>query len=167
MKMVFGFDLHGTIVNSDEAWKSAIIKVAPSKLRDVILNAYNSGVSKRCICTLYNINFSLLEEEYRRCLSCNDKVVQLIKLIFKKQEIILISNGNKERVYKDLQKFGLVNYFSKIYTKEDGDKTDKNYIDHIIKSNNIDLLVYIGNNWEEDVLDNEKAYSLIHKDYHY
>lgn len=47
MNITFGFDLHGTIVNSDSAWRKSIRENVSDKEVDIIIDKYNAGISKK------------------------------------------------------------------------------------------------------------------------
>lgn len=110
---------------------------------------------------MYNIDYSKLENSYRQYLKLNRRVMSFIISIYNFYNIILISNSSAKRVHADLKKIKMQKYFNKVYTKEDGIKQNHNYIEKILKENNIDLMIYIGNDKTEDLIENERVVSLL------
>lgn len=54
-------------------------------------------------------------------------------------------------MFKDVEKCGLEHGHVKIYTKEDGEKPDGEYIKKILSQNKIDFMIMIGDNRNEDI----------------
>ena len=158
--MVYGFDLHNTIVNSDNAWKKAFQKMLPDKQCYKALDMLDNGVSRHKICEKYNISYDSLEEEYRNNLECNYYIIEWIRMIKRESKVILISNARKERIMKDLEKFKITLLFDQIYSGDDGKKNNCQYLEKIMNDNNIERMIYIGNDEVEDKLNNNRILSM-------
>ena len=161
MKIGICFDLHNTLTDANEAWKLAY--------KDLVGNSEYLEISKRIdqkesrekLCVEHGLNYSLVTQKYRENLSINEYGLLLLNSLSKYFEVCLVTNSSKEKAINDLKKIGLDQKFNKIYTKENGTKPDPEYIKNIIKENNFDLVLMIGNDIYEDFVTSDNVVPLI------
>ena len=145
------YDLHNTLIKSNKAWLKAFKKMCREKY-SIIKQEYKF-MSRKSICKKYDINSEQLENEYRKYIKLSKKVCKSYYEYLHKLPTIIISNAPASRVYKDIEKCKLKHNSVKIYTKEDGEKPDSEYINKILLQNKIEFAIMIGDNKNEDVFD--------------
>lgn len=160
-KIVIFYDLHDTLIKSEVAWLRSFKKYSKKNYSEIKKN-YNAGISRKLICKIYDLDYDIVKEDYRKNLRVNFSVAFLLKL-FSQYPQYIISNGSASRVQADLEFCNLDNFFEKIYTKEHGVKPDQKYIEKIIKTNKIDYAIMIGNKSDEDIFFNSKVSSYLIK----
>lgn len=147
--IAISYDLHNTIIKSDRAWLKAFKKICKENY-SAIKQEYKF-MSRKSICKKYNINFEQLENEYRQHIKLSRRVCKVYYEYMYKFQTLIISNAPASRVFKDVEKCGLEHSHVKIYTKEDGEKPDGEYIKKILSQNKIDFMIMIGDNRNEDI----------------
>lgn len=145
------YDLHNTLIKSNHAWLKAFKKLCKDKY-PAIKQEYKF-MSRKSICRKYDINFESIENEYRKYIRLNKKVCKTYYKYLDKYPTMIISNAPSSRVYKDILKCKLKHNSVKIYTKEDGEKPNSEYINKILLQNKIEFAIMIGDNKNEDVFD--------------
>lgn len=162
------FDFHDTLVESTKAWLNAFKKVVHCRKNFLqIKKDYLNKVSRKLICQNYGIDYNLVLKYYREYLKIKKEGMHLyenLALKYPKIPFILVSNASKERLMLDINKFKEYN-FDKIYSKENGQKPNKEYFEKICKENNIDFIILIGNDEKEDckVIDNMLSFMISKK----
>lgn len=161
-KILIGCDLHNTLLLSNDAWISAFLSfdstIDKKKLSEDIYNKK----SRKKLAETYFIDYDkLLCTYHEKCLP-NTKLLFFVRELQEKGfPVILISSSNKEKVNNDLKK--IINYisFDEIYTKENFKKSSTRDWDQLLKKHNADFLVYLGNDYDEDIIDNDKVISIL------
>lgn len=148
MKLLVCFDLHDTLVSSTKAWLDAYKQTNPNEYK-LIKKDYKSGMSRKKICKKYDINYEYLEEIYRKKLHRKKLVMRYYNLIRNKYNTCIITNASSMRARKDLEHCNIK--YNKLYTSDDGLKPNSKYISRIMKENESDFLILIGNQ-DEDIL---------------
>ena len=143
------YDLHNTLIKSDPAWLKAFKKLC--KNRYPVIKQEYKFMSRKAICRKYNIDFEILENEYRKHIRLNKKVCKTYYKYLDEYPTMIISNAPASRVYKDIEKCKLNHDLVKIYTKEDGEKPASKYINKILSQNKIQFAIMIGDNKDEDI----------------
>lgn len=164
-KIAFAFDLHDTIVNASKAWIAGYQEEMPDEngvkdKKDCISVLLREKVSRSLISRAFNLDHTAVELAYRRNLNTNINVISLVQALksagFK---IILISNARRKRAMDDIKFLELEKLFFRIYTQENGLKPDFDYVDSIIRENELDLLIMIGNS-QEDIFHHPRVLNL-------
>lgn len=166
MRIAFGFDLHNTIVESNVAWlKSLMLHDGKNTDKSYIeLQIYNK-VSRKIISTNIGAKYDDVLRDYHSFVGANDKMVTIVKELYSRYPLYLISSSSNEKVIKDLESWNGKQYFEEIYTKENFCKDKKEDWDKLLDTLNIDLMIYIGNDVEEDIIDCKRVVSLISGDF--
>lgn len=149
--IAISYDLHNTLIKSNKAWLKAFKSLSKEHYSNI--KQEYSFMSRKAICKKYDINFEQLEYEYRKYIKLNKRVCKLYYKYLHKFPTLIISNAPASRVYRDIQKCNLKYDCVKIYTKEDGEKPDSEYINKILLQNKIEFAIMIGDNKNEDVFD--------------
>ena len=161
-KIIVGCDLHNTLLLSNDAWINAFLKFEPSIDKDSLTKDIYNKKSRKELANLYRIDYEELLSEYHNLCSINKKLVLFIKqLQEKKFKVLLISSSNKEKVNTDLKKISKYIIFDEIYTKENFKKNNAKNWDELLKKYKADFLVYIGNDYDEDIINNNKVISIL------
>lgn len=116
MNVKIAFDFHDIFVDSANAWKETLLIMTNDK--DVI-EKYDSGISKKEICRTYNLDYKNVEDEYRKKLKPIEKNIKLVENMSKIYPIDIVSMARKDRILKDMNKFGIKHLFSNIYSKNE------------------------------------------------
>ena len=160
--ILIGCDLHNTLLLSNEAWINAFLSFNPKIDAKKISNDIYSKKSRKELAILYNIDYDeLLYKYYEKCLP-NTKLLAFVKELQNKGfQVILISSSSKEKVNKDLIKINNYISFDEVYTKETFKKDNINDWNSVIKKYKADFMIYIGNDYDEDIINNEKVISVL------
>ena len=166
MRIAFGFDLHNTILESNTAWLNSLM-LHGGKNTDksyIELLIYNK-VSRKKIAANIGANYADVLRDYHRFVGVNDKMVTLVRELYSRYPLYLISSSSNEKVMKDLESWNGKQYFAGIYTRENFSKEKNEDWDSLLDNLNIDLMIYIGNDVEEDVIDCKRVISLVNGDF--
>ena len=149
-------DFHGTIVDSNSAWIKAYLNLGVKNIEDITTQVYQKQ-SREKLALYYNIDYSLLLDEYRKNLHVRPDVISLIHAIHGNDNIIILSNSSKEKLYKDIEQVQAEHdlKFSFVYSKEDGNKNDALFIDELCSKHNITKAYMLGNDIREDLVIND------------
>lgn len=160
--ILIGCDLHNTLLLSNEAWINSFLSFNPKIDAQKISNAIYNKKSRKELATLYNIDYEkLLYKYHEKCLP-NVKLLAFVKELQNKGfQVVLISSSGKEKVKKDLIKINDYISFNEVYTKETFKKNNIDDWDRIIKKYKADFMIYIGNDYDEDIINNEKVISIL------
>lgn len=148
MKLLVCFDLHDTLVNSTKAWLKAYKKMSPNKYKE-IKKDYKKGMFRKEICKKYDIEYNRVKAIYREHLHEKKFVIKYYNFIRNNYDTCIITNASSMRAKEDLEHCNIK--YDKLYTSDDGLKPDSKYISKIMKENESDFLILIGNQ-DEDIL---------------
>lgn len=161
----FGFDLHNTILKSNDAWIAAYVELLGSEHEKTITYDVYRKKSRKKIAETFSIKYEDVYMLYKEKVLPDERMLQVLHELRKKYPVYLISSASAEKVYNDLSKIGGGNLFEKVLTKEVFDKSSKEDWNNFLKKNGIDVFIYIGNDAEEDVIMTEKVISLVSGDF--
>lgn len=149
----FAFDLHGTLVLSNDAWIDAFVTETGLKsLRDEIRDMVYRKQSRLKIAEKYGVCYEKVLERYHSLIKPDIKMCILARELANHYPLFLISSANKEKVERDIRNISMNNVFTSVYYKEIFCKSCKDDWQNLIADNHLDLLFYIGNDFEEDVV---------------
>lgn len=144
------FDFHDVFVDAKSAWIKAFYELSNNK---EIINDYNNKLSKKDICKKYSLDYSEVEELYRKYLTPIVDNIDFAKKLSESYKINILSMARKDRLLKDIDKFGLENIFDSILAKEDINyATKEEYLNDISK--NYDWIIYFNHDSAEVKRDN-------------
>lgn len=166
MKIAFGFDLHNTIVRSNVAWVQSLLLHSKKDVdKSYIESLVYKKVSRKKIAADIGADYDEVLNDYYMFIKPDNKIVTFIQELYNDFPLYLISSSSKEKVMRDLKTWEGEQYFSGVYTKETFCKGRKEDWERFLDSSNIDLMIYLGNDAEEDVIDCKRVLSLIHGDF--
>lgn len=161
-KIGFAFDLHGTLVHSNEAWIKAFMLVAGSELiKEQVTRMVYGKVSRKSIATSFGVNYDEVLEHYHNCITPDYNICQLARVLSKYFPTFLVSSANQKKVERDLNSIGMVDLFTSIYHAGNFNKREQSDWSHLIVEHKLDLLYYIGNDIKEDVIGSNKICVLL------
>lgn len=161
-KIIIGCDLHNTLLLSNEAWIKAYLHYNCNIDKDQLAKSIYNKESRKEISKKYNIDYEMVKNKYHENCKPNIKLIMFIKMLKELNiPVLLISSSNKEKVDKDLLKLKNYIVFDKVYTKENFKKDNMKDWNRIIKENKADLMIYIGNDYDEDIIKNDKVVSIL------
>ena len=161
-KIIIGCDLHNTLLLSNDAWISAFLKINPAIDKDNLSKEIYNKKSRKELASLYGINYDNLLKMYHSLCSINKKLILFIKSLQEKDfKIVLISSSNEEKVNNDLKNISKYILFDDIYTKENFQKNNEKDWDKLLEKYQADFIVYIGNDYDEDIINNDKVISIL------
>lgn len=108
------FDFHDIFVDSENAWKEVFKELTND---EKIEELYNDGLPKKEICKKYELDYRIVEKEYRKILKPINKNIEFAKKLSKFYPIDIVSMAREDRLLKDIEKFQLNNIFTSIYAK--------------------------------------------------
>ena len=108
------FDFHDIFVDSANAWKEAFKELTND---EKVEKLYNDGIPKKEICRKYELDYRIVEEEYRKILKPINKNIEFAKKLSKFYPIDIVSMAREDRLIKDIEKFKLNNIFTSIHAK--------------------------------------------------
>lgn len=146
-------DLHDTLVKSKSCWIKAFKKIAKDKIEaKVMIDEYKNGGWKREILLRHGYDYEQVKDIYLQYVSPKNDIIRLCKKYESDFKLILVTNATYSRMNEDIKKVDLK--FFKKYTRENGIKPNNEYILNILKENNLDSAIMIGNDKVKDVFDN-------------
>lgn len=163
--VAFAFDLHNTIMKSNDAWISAYIACGGECVRDQVTRAVYQKRSRRAIAHSIGVDYDAVYARYCSLVEPDSKMMRLLPALKGKLPLYLISSASRERVFHDLAVWNGADFFDVIYTKETFFKNSPDCWRKLLMEQNVDLLVYIGNDAKEDVPDCPGVISLICGDF--
>lgn len=152
MKIAFGFDLHNTILLSNDAWIDALSECSEEKYKTFIQHEVYSKTSRKMIAEQIGADYAEVLELYHSKVKPDTRWVYFLQSLREYYPLYLISASNWEKVYRDLKGWNGQQFFDGILTKESFDKRAKGDWDALLKKYSFDLLIYIGNDMDEDVI---------------
>lgn len=148
MNLKIFFDFHDIFVDAKSAWIKALKQLTKSK--EEVEKDYNSGLSKKIICKKYNLDYEEAEELYRNYLNPINENIDFAKKLSGFYKINILSLSKKSRLLSDMQKFGIMDIFDTIISKDDISKYNSKdeYLNSI--SSKYDWILYF--NHEQDTI---------------
>lgn len=148
MNLKIFFDFHDIFVDAKSAWIKALKQLTESK--EEVEKDYNSGLSKKIICKKYNLDYEETEELYRNYLNPINENIDFAKKLSGFYKINILSLSKKSRLLSDMQKFGIMDIFDTIISKDDISKYNSKdeYLNSI--SSKYDWILYF--NHEQDTI---------------
>lgn len=164
-EIAFSFDLHNTIMCSNEAWINAFLLHSGNDHHEYIEHAVYHKQSRKTIAERIGVDYDAVYQDYCRIVKPSEKMIKLLSLLKQEYPIFLISSASYSRVKRDLESWNGENFFDSILTKETFDKSNYYDWESLIEKHQFDLIVYIGNDPEEDIIDNPKVIPMICGDF--
>lgn len=161
MKIAFGFDLHNTIMRSNAAWIEAMVACSDEFFREYITkNVYNK-YSRSKLAAEIGADYDEVLKQYHACVNVDDNMRSLLCSLKKNYPLYLISASYALKVYRDLAVWEGEKLFDEILTKECFDKDSPADWQRFLDEHDIDILFYIGNDIDEDIIESRQVVSLI------
>ncbi len=164
-KVAFAFDLHNTIMKSNDAWISAYIACGGESVRNQVTQAVYQKRSRRALASSIGVDYDAVYARYCSLVKPDSKMMRLLPALKGKIPLYLISSASQERVFHDLAVWNGADFFDVIYTGKNFCKNSPDCWHKLLTEQNINLLVYIGNDAEEDIPDCPGVISLICGDF--
>lgn len=144
-------DFHGTLVDANKAWIKAFETYGIPDMNQVITDVYHK-VNRKIICHRYGIDYEEIKNQYTYFLEVRYEIVNLVKLLSNNAGIIIVSNSSRERLLRDVDfvKPNLDLNILEILSKENGNKSDPDYINRVLDKYNYKSAYLIGNDIRED-----------------
>jgi len=144
-------DFHGTIVDANTAWINAFCYFVPN-YEDTITDLVYKKTDRKKMANMFNLDYADIVIKYREKLTVRRPVMEIIKKISTNNEIIIISNASKERIWLDIDKVQtqLDIKILHVYSKEDGNKNDPKFIEYILDKHGFGTAYMIGNDIRQD-----------------
>lgn len=165
MKIAFGFDLHNTIMKSNEAWINAFVRYSGERYKEMITKEVYNKCSRSKMALRLGLDYSQVIEEYHRLVKPDDNMILFLQSLKEKYPVYLLSAASREKVYKDLEAWDGKDYFREVITREAFDKKSVNEWERFLNSRDIDVLIYLGNDIEEDIIKSGRIISFIKGDF--
>jgi len=160
-KIAFAFDLHNTIVKSNEAWVEAYVELGSDVYREYAVQAVYRKTSRKFIAEKIGVSYDAVYEVYCQKAVPDPDMIALLDSLKGNFPLFLISSASERRVYNDLKSWNGEAYFEQILTKETFCKDDEEQWKALVEREKLDLLVYVGNDAEEDIVYADKVFPLI------
>ncbi|MDO4323714.1 MAG: HAD hydrolase-like protein [Lachnospiraceae bacterium] len=161
MKIAIGFDLHNTIMHSNEAWIEAMVACSNECFREYITQKVYDKYSRLKLTTELGADYNEVLKQYHARVNVDDNMKSLLYSLKKNYPLYLISASYALKVYKDLAVWEGEKLFDEILTKECFDKASSSDWQRFLDGRDIDILVYIGNDVDEDIIKSRRVISLI------
>ena len=153
-------DCHNTLVNSNIAWINAFSDFTDNPKRQIALDLYGFRMKRLEMSRKYNVDYDMVEKRASMYIHENEKLKRLLILAaYNDIPLFVVSNAPYAKVKMDLDQVGLLSLFKKIYSQEDGGKRNKQIFDEIIENNDIDMLLFLGNEEFDDNIDHPNVLS--------
>lgn len=152
-KLGFAFDLHGTLVLSNDAWIEAFVRESGTEsIRKDVKEMVFAKQSRQIISEKYGISYDKVLERYHSLVKPDVNMCTLARALANHYPVFLISSAKKEKVERDVFTISMKDVFTSIYFKDNFCKSCKDNWEKLIIENQLELLFYIGNDIEEDVV---------------
>lgn len=149
--IAFAFDLHNTLLPSNDAWIEAYMELSGGAFREEVTKAIYRKRSRREIAETIHVCYDDVYKAYCKNVRPTEDILSLLSALKKHFPLYLISAASAERVYNDLAPWDGCKYFDLIFTKETFQKEEPQNWLHLVEEKELDLMIYIGNDVEEDV----------------
>ena len=160
-KILVCFDLHDTLLSSQKAWIIAFKEITKNdnKKFEAIKKEYLDGGWKREICKKYGYDYNDLKNIYLGIVEPMEEVKKFCLEMKKRHKVFIITNATYKRALEDI---GILKIdFEKVYSRDNGIKPDTEYIKNILKENDMEKMIMVGNEYERDVFDLPNTKSII------
>ena len=152
-KLGFAFDLHGTLALSNDAWIEAFVRESGTEsIRKDVKEMVFAKQSRKIISEKYGISYDKVLERYHSLVKPDVNMCTLARELANHYPVFLISSAKKEKVERDVFTISMNDVFTSIYNKDNFCKSCKDNWEKLIIENQLELLFYIGNDIEEDVV---------------
>lgn len=153
-------DCHNTLINSNNAWINAFVDfVGEEKRNDITFSLYGKQ-KRRELARKYKVNFSLIEERADVYEKKNEKIINMLNAARNMGiPLFVVSNAPSRRVLKDMKITGIIDMFSRVYTGNDGGKSNLAIYNQILNEYHLDYLIFLGNEEFDDHIHHDKVIS--------
>lgn len=166
MNCTFVFDCHNTLINSNFAWIEAFVEHIGEDKRKEVEKCLYGKKKRRDIAKKYSIDFTLIEESANKYMHPLTKTIDFIKYLNSiNSNVYVISNAPSRRVLRDMEITGIRKHFEYVYTEEDGGKGNLKLFDEILKKENANIIVFVGNEEFDDHINHPQVLSMILTDF--
>ena len=149
--VVFAFDLHNTLLRSNDAWIEAYVTLSGERFREAVTSAVYRKQSRKKIAEEIGVSYDAVYSNYCRLVTPGKDMLKLLAALKEQFPLYLISAASGTRVENDLAAWNGRDYFDVILTKETFCKEQTQDWQQLLARQKIDLLIYIGNDVEEDI----------------
>ncbi len=150
---VVAVDMHGTLINSNVAFLEAFMKLNPRTNRKQLEKRIYLKESRHKIANEYGLNYQKVISEYGKCSRINRKLVILLRhMIDFNIPVVVITSASRKRYAID--KRYILNYIkpAKFIQGVKKSKRTKSFWSRLKKMFGTNLILYIGNDPEEDTI---------------
>lgn len=151
INVAFAFDLHNTLLCSNDAWIEAYMEHTGGAFRTEVTNAVYRKQSRKKIAEGLGVDYDGVYRAYCRLVRPVEDMLKLLDVVKNKFSLYLISAASAQRVENDLASWNGGSYFDLILTKETFRKDRTEDWEQLLVRQKIDLMIYIGNDVEEDI----------------
>lgn len=154
-------DCHNTLVNSNEAWIKAFMDFLGKEKHEEIELCLYGKIKRRDLAQKYLLDFNLVERTAEAYVTRKQQTIDFL-LVLKNMgiKLFVVSNAPRRRVVKDLQTANIDYMFDSIYTEENGGKKNIDIFEEILTRNQLDYLLFIGNEEFDDNILHPKVLSV-------
>ena len=149
--VAFAFDLHNTLLHSNDAWIEAYMELSGGRFREEVGDAIYRKQSRKKIAEEIGVSYDAVYRNYCRLVKPIGDMVILLETLKKHFPLYLISAASASRVESDLTPWNGQFFFDLILTKENFCKEQPEDWERLLVQQNVDLLIYIGNDIDEDI----------------
>ncbi len=159
-------DMHGTLINSNFAFLEAFAKLNPRANRKQLEKRIYLKESRHKIASEYGLNYQNVISEYSKCNRINRKLVVLLRsMIDYNIPVVVITSATGKRCAID--KRYILNYIkpAKFIQNVKKSKMTKSFWSRLKKMFGTNLVLYIGNDPEEDAIHFTGVISLLNAEF--
>lgn len=149
--VVFAFDLHNTLLRSNDAWIEAYMEHSAGAFRTKVIDAVYRKQSRKKIAEEIGVSYDAVYRSYCRLVQPAQDMLRLLNALKAHFPLYLISAASAVRVENDLASWNGRSFFDVILTKENFCKDSTEEWEQLLARQRVDLMIYIGNDVEEDV----------------
>lgn len=149
--VVFAFDLHNTLLRSNDAWIEAYMEHTAGAFRPEVTGAVYRKQSRKKIAQDLGVSYESVYRSYCRLVRPAQEMLKLLEALKAHFPLYLISAASSLRVENDLEAWNGRDYFDLILTKESFRKDSTEDWARLLARQGVDLMIYIGNDVEEDI----------------
>lgn len=149
--VVFAFDLHNTLLSSNDAWIEAYMEHSANSFRKEVIDAVYRKQPRKKIAEKIGVSYDAVYQSYCRLVQPKQDMLRLLQVLKAHFPLYLISAASSLRVENDLKSWNGKSYFDVILTKENFHKDSAKDWERLLFQHKVDLMIYIGNDIEEDI----------------
>jgi len=154
-------DLHNTLLFSNKAWIDAFSSFINIPLNDIAKKVYQKQ-SRKQMAIQYNIDYHQVLEKYHTLVEPNTPLLKLLNVLNSLGiKIIVVSSASAEKVEKDYKKIEQFCPIEAYYNRDSFDKKNYDSWNNLRLQHNVEHILYIGNDYEEDIINHPFVSSLI------